>query len=57
MYISGCYWEEFEGTKGAIKIRKSKKDRQHKSQKKKYKRINNDLQSIHIWFILLAPAV
>ena len=30
---------------GVIRIRKSKKDRQHNSQKKKDKRTNNDLQS------------
>ena len=29
-------WEEFEETKGVIRIRKSK-DRQHNGQKKKYK--------------------
>jgi hypothetical protein len=29
-------------------MRKSKKNRQHKDQKKKYKRTNNDLQNIHI---------
>jgi hypothetical protein len=40
--------EEFEDTKGAIKIRISKKDRHHNGQKKKYKRTNNDLQNIHI---------
>ena len=40
--------EEFEGTKGVIKIRISKKNRQHNGQKKKYKRTNNDLQNIHI---------
>ena len=39
-------WEEFEGTKGVIIIRKSKKDRQHNDQTKKDKRINNDLQTI-----------
>jgi len=39
--------EEFEDTKGAIRIRISKKNRQHKGQKKKYKRTNNDLQNIH----------
>ena len=39
--------EEFEDTKGVIKIRKSKNDRQHNAQKKKYKRTNNDLQNIH----------
>jgi hypothetical protein len=39
--------EEFEDTKGVIRIRKSK-DRQHNGQKKKYKRTYNDLQNIHI---------
>ena len=38
--------EEFEDTKGVIRIRKSK-DRQHK-RKKRDKRTNNDLQNIHI---------
>jgi hypothetical protein len=40
--------EEFENTKGPIKIRKSKKNKQHNGQKKKYKRTNNDQQNIHI---------
>jgi len=40
--------EEFEDTKGAIRIRLSKKNRQHNGQKKKYKRTSNDLQNIHI---------
>ena len=40
--------EEFEDTKGAIRIRISRKNRQHNGQKKKYKRTNNDLQKIHI---------
>jgi hypothetical protein len=40
--------EEFEDTKGAIRNRISKKNRQHNGQKKKYKRANNDLQNIHI---------
>ena len=40
--------EEFENTKGVIRILKSKKNRQHSGQKKKYKRTNNDLQNIHI---------
>ena len=40
--------EEFEDTKGAIRIRISKKNRQHNGQKKKFKRTNNDLQNIHI---------
>jgi hypothetical protein len=35
-------------TKGVIRIRKSKKDRQRNGQKKKDKRTNNDLQNIHI---------
>ena len=34
--------------KGVIKIRISKKNRQHNGQKKKYKRTNDDLQNIHI---------
>ena len=42
------YEEEFEDTKGIIRIRKSKKDRQHNGQKKKDKIPNNDLQNIHI---------
>jgi hypothetical protein len=40
--------EEFEDSKGAIRIRISKKNGQHNGQKKKYKRTNNDLQNIHI---------
>jgi hypothetical protein len=44
--------EEFEDTKGEIRIRTSKKNRQHNGQKKKYKRTNNDLQNIH-----MAPVV
>ena len=44
-----CYWqEEFEDTKGVIRISISKKNRQHNRQKKKDKRTNNDLQNIHI---------
>jgi hypothetical protein len=39
--------EELEDTKGVIRIRISK-NRQNNSQKKKYKRTNNDLQNIHI---------
>ena len=35
-------------TIGVIRIRISKKNRQHKGQKKKYKKANTDLQSIHI---------
>ena len=40
--------EEFEDTKRVIRICISKKNRQHNGQKKKYKRINNDLQNILI---------
>ena len=40
--------EGLEDSKGAIKIRKSKKDKQYNGQKKRYKRTNNDLQNIHI---------
>ena len=40
-----CVQEEFEDTKGVIRIRTSKKDRQHNGQKKK---TNIDLQNIHI---------
>ena len=40
--------EEFENTKGVIRIRKSKKNRQHNGEKKKDKRTNNDIQNIHI---------
>jgi hypothetical protein len=42
------YKKEFEDTKRAIRIRISKKSRQHNGQRKKYKRTNNDLQNIHI---------
>ena len=35
-------YEEFEDTKGVIRIRKSK-NRQHNGQKKKDKKTNNDL--------------
>ena len=40
--------EEFEYTKGVVRIRISKKNRQHNGQKKKHRRTKNDLQSIHI---------
>jgi len=40
--------EEFEDTKGVIRISISKKNRQHNDQRKKYKRTNNHLQNIHI---------
>ena len=40
----------FEDTKGVIRIRKLKKNRQHKiGQKKKNKRSNNHLQNIYIY--------
>jgi len=48
MLLCDCQQEEFEDTKGTIRIRISKKNRQHNGQKKKYKRANNDLQNIHI---------
>jgi hypothetical protein len=44
----GFHEEEFEDTKGAIRIRISKKNRKHNGQMKKYKRTNNDQQNIHI---------
>jgi len=40
--------EKFEDTKVTIRIRNSTKEIQHNGQKKKDKRTNNDLQSIHI---------
>ena len=40
-------YEEFEDTKGVIRIRKQK-DKQYNGQKKKNKRTNNDLQNKHI---------
>jgi len=40
--------EEFENTKRVIRIRISNLYKQHNGQKKKYKRTNNDLLSIHI---------
>ena len=39
---------EFEDIKEIIRIRKSKKNRQHNGQKKKYKRTNNNLQNVHV---------
>jgi hypothetical protein len=48
MYMCARAIEEFEDIKGVIRIRISKKNRQHNGQKKKYKRTNNDLQTIHI---------
>ncbi len=40
--------EEFEDTKGIIRICKSKKDRQHNGQKIKNKSTNSDLQTSYI---------
>ena len=37
-----------QDTKGVIRICISEKNRQHNGQKKKYKRIDNDLQNIQI---------
>ena len=42
------YEEEFEDTKGVIRICISKKNKQHNGQKKNYKRTNTDLQNINI---------
>ena len=41
-------YEEFEDTKGVIRISISKKNRQHNGQQKKNKMTNNDQQNIHI---------
>ena len=48
--------EEFEDSKGEIRIRKSK-NRQHNGQKKKYNRTNNDLQNIHKKVNNIPPAI
>ena len=40
--------EEFEDTKGVIRIRISKKNRQHNDQKKKHNRPSNDKKNMHI---------
>jgi hypothetical protein len=40
--------EEFEDTKGVIRIHKSKNDKKQNGQNKSDKRKNNDLQYIHI---------
>ena len=47
-YLSGKKILKIEDIKEVIRIRKSKKNRQHNDQKKKDTRTNNDLQSIHI---------
>jgi hypothetical protein len=41
MVLDSVTKKEFEDTKGVIRIRISKKNRQHNNQKKKYKRTNN----------------
>jgi len=46
LFRSYAVQEEFEDTKVVIRIRISKKDRQHNGQKKKYKGTNNNLQNI-----------
>jgi hypothetical protein len=38
------FYKKIEDTKGVIRIRISKKNRQHNGQMKKYKRTNNNLQ-------------
>ena len=43
---------DFEDTKGVIRIRIWKKNRQHNDQKKKYKRKNNDPQNIYMYIKL-----
>ena len=52
LLCKGCIFykdqAEFENTKGVIRVRKPKKNRQHNNQKNKNKRTNNDLQNIHI---------
>ena len=41
------YVKRVEDTKEVIRIHKSKKNRQHKGQRKKYKTTSNNLQNIH----------
>jgi hypothetical protein len=41
--------ENFEDTKGVVRIHKSKKDRQHKRQKKRDKTKNDYIQNITHW--------
>ena len=49
-YIIILKWkeEEFEDSKGEIRIHISKKNRQRNGLKKKHKRTNNDVQNMHI---------
>ena len=49
--------EEFEDTKGVIRIRISKKYRQHNDQKVKDKTTNNDLQNIKQKHTFVPPRV
>jgi len=46
--LNRCGYRRVWRYQGVIRIRISKKNRQNNGQKKKYKRINNDLQNIHI---------
>jgi hypothetical protein len=48
MQICERILEEFEYTKGVIRIRISKKNRHHNGQAKKDKRTNNDLSNVNI---------
>ena len=45
LYILYLFKDIFENTTGVIRSRRAKKDRQRNDQKKKDKRINNDLQN------------
>ena len=45
---SETFQEELEDTNAVIRILKSKMNRQHNGQYKRYKRTNSDLQDIHI---------
>ena len=46
--IAKMMHEESEDTKGVITLGILKKNRQHNGHNKKFNRINNDLQNIHI---------
>ena len=50
MYVKtpAAHSETLHKVRRVIRIRISKKNRQHNDQKKKYKWTNNDLQNIHI---------
>jgi hypothetical protein len=45
MRTTGFWKKSLKIPNGVIRIRISKKDRQHNGQKKKYKKTNNDLQN------------